>query len=126
MTKQYMHWPTPLWPTPTTQCFTIINAWNYKERTLDNTVPSWLLPCGCYLPRWQCPARLRLDILCILCTIPITNPPFTPNRNFIIQSLGFSHCSGIFPHETTTKKLQKHAILQPLLTIQGRKSNPPS
>lgn len=108
---------------PTTYCFRIINTWSHKERTPDITTPSWLMPCTCcYLPRWQCLARLRLDILCILCTPPTSKPPFTPNRNLTTQV--FTHCNDIFPHETTTSKYQKHAILQPLSTTQGYKSNP--
>ena len=33
---------------PTTCCFTLINTSNIEDRALDNTVPSWLLPCICY------------------------------------------------------------------------------
>ena len=39
----------------TIHCFTLINTGNIKDHTLDNTIPSWLLPRRCYLPRCRFP-----------------------------------------------------------------------
>ena len=61
----------------TTRCFSLINAGTIKDRTPYNTICLWLLPCTCYLPRYNCPTRLRPDILCILGAPPINKPPFT-------------------------------------------------
>jgi len=104
---------------PTTRCYTLINAGKFKDRTPDNTIPSWLLPCTCYLPRCKCPARLRPDILCILGTTPTAQPPFSPNPSLKIQIFEFTYCNDRFPQEATTRKLEKYDILLPLLTQQG-------
>lgn len=72
---------------PTTRCFTLINASKTNDHTLENLVLSWLLPCTCYLPRCKFPAKLRLDILSILGTIPTSKPPFTPRPDMKAQFL---------------------------------------
>jgi hypothetical protein len=74
---------------PTTYCFTLINAGNIKDHKLDNTIPSWLLPCTCYLSRCKCLARLTPNILCILGAPPINKLPFTSNPNLKVQIFEF-------------------------------------
>jgi hypothetical protein len=89
-------------------------------KTAHNTIPSWLLPCTCYLPRCKCPARLRLDILCILEAPPTNEPPFTPNPNLKVQIFEFTYCNNYRFHvEATNQKLDKHAILHPILSQLG-------
>lgn len=45
--------------------FTVINASKFNNKILDNTLPSWLFSCTCYLPRCKCLARLQHYILCV-------------------------------------------------------------
>jgi hypothetical protein len=96
-----------------------------NNQTCDNTIPSWLLPCNCYLPRCKCPTRLRLDILCILGAPTTTNPLLKPNPNLKLQIFEFTHYNDMFPFEATTQKLES-ILLQPLLTQQGWKTLPPN
>ena len=71
--------PSRLFAHPTTKCFTLINACNFKNRTPDNTIPSWLLLCSCYPPRCKCLTRLHPITLWILGTITnlLSYPPQT-------------------------------------------------
>lgn len=39
--------------------------YNISHNGLDNTLPSWLLPCSCFLPKCTCLIVLRPYILCI-------------------------------------------------------------
>ena len=89
---------------PTTHCFTLINAGKIKDHKPDNTTPSWLLPCTCYLPRCKCLARLTPNILCILEVPPINKLQFTPNPNLKVQIFEFMYCNDRFPVEVTNRK----------------------
>ena len=42
---------------PTMRCITLLSVGKVKDKTLDNTIPSWLLPCICYLPKCKPPAH---------------------------------------------------------------------
>lgn len=70
-----------------TRCFTLINVSSFNYRTLDKTIPSWLLPCSCYLPRCACPTKLQLDILRIIGAPPSTKPLLKPSPNVKIHIL---------------------------------------
>jgi hypothetical protein len=87
---------------PITWCFTLINAGKFKARTPENTIPSWLLPCTCYLSRCICPARLRPDTLCILGAPSTTNPPLCLAQ---ISKYKWSN-----PHTTATSSMQKQQL----------------
>lgn len=50
---------------PTTRCLMIINTEKTHNKSLQNTIPSWLLLGMCYLPGYKCPAHLRLGIPCV-------------------------------------------------------------
>ena len=49
---------------PLTWHFTLNRAKIQNNQTLDYTLPSWLLPCSCFLSRCKCLPRLRPDIHC--------------------------------------------------------------
>ena len=89
---------------------------NVEDCTHDKTIPSWLLPCTCYLPRYKCLARLRPNTLCILRAPPTYKPTFTPNPNLKVQIFESTYCNNRFLVEATNCKLDKYAILHPLLS----------
>ena len=88
---------------PTTRYFTLINAGKLNKQTPDNTIPSCLLPCSCYLPRCKCPTQLHPDILCTLGATPMAKPSFSPNPNLQFQLFEFTYYNNRFPLETTTR-----------------------
>jgi hypothetical protein len=104
---------------PTIRCFTLINAGKLNERTPENTILSWLLPCC------KCPTRLRSDILCTLGATPTSKPWFSPNPNLKVQLFEFTYCNDRFSLEATTRKPNKYVVLLPLLTQQVRQVLPP-
>ena len=44
---------------PTTRYFTLITVGHIKDKPPENAIPSWLLPCLCYLPRCNCLASFH-------------------------------------------------------------------
>jgi hypothetical protein len=63
----------------TTRCFTLINVCKIQDTPLDNTIPTWLLPCSCYLLRCKCLARLHPDILYLPGTTPSNQATSAPS-----------------------------------------------
>lgn len=66
---------------PTTRYFIFINAGKIKDKPPNNTIPTRLLPCSCYLPTCKCLATLRPYILCLLGTTTTHKSPFLPHSN---------------------------------------------
>ena len=91
---------------PTTRSYMLTNAKKFKNKSLDCTLPSWLLPYISYLLRCKNPACLWLDTLCISGTTPTTQPPFAPNSSLQIQIYEFTYYNDRFPQATTTRKLE--------------------
>ena len=54
----------------TARCLTLINLGSNKNKTPYYSIPSWPLP------HCKCRAQLHVDMLCILGTTPIGQPPF--------------------------------------------------
>ena len=77
---------------------------NWRQNTIKNTIPLWLLPCTSYLPKCKCPAKLCPDILCILGTTPTYKPPCTPHPILKYNFLGLRTILIDSPHATTTRK----------------------
>ena len=75
--------------------------------------------------RCECRARLCPDIICILGATPTIKPPFSPNPNLIVQLSEFTYINDRFPLKARTRKLDKHAILLPLLIEWGWQVLPP-
>jgi hypothetical protein len=74
-------------------CFILVNAGKSEGQTQENTVPNWLLPCSCnnQTQKYQCNARLRLDILCI-CKHPYNaEPPQESNHALTVQFIEFTY-----------------------------------
>jgi hypothetical protein len=94
-----------------TRCFTLIKVGKFQNMISNNTIPSRLLPCTCYLPRCRCLAKLCLDTLGVLGTTSIDQPPCTPNPNLKVQNFEFIYCNDKSPQEAATRKLDKYDIL---------------
>ena len=90
----------------TTRCFTLTNVGKIQDTPPDSTIPTWLLPCSCYLLRCKCLARLRPDSLCLLGITSTDQPPFLPHP----------HDFKYFNSLTTTINSRKP-------TLQGNKQN---
>lgn len=110
---------------PTTQSFTLISARNTNDKAIENTIPSWLLPCMCYLSKCKYPTCLQPYMLCVLGALPTTQPPLLPNLDSKIQLIEFTYCIDRFPIEATTPKMNKYAVLLSLLSQQGWEVLPP-
>ena len=82
-------------------------------------------PCTCFFTWCQCPAKLWLDILCVLGAPPSAKLPFIPNLNLKLQRFEFTYCNDRFPTTAITCKLVKYALLQPLLTQPSSTLLPP-
>ena len=86
---------------------------------MDNTIPSWLLPCTCHQPRCICPIRLKLDILCILGAPQWPNHPLPWAQTLKCKYAIFSTVMTYSPVEATTINHMTYATLQPLPTQLG-------
>jgi hypothetical protein len=89
-----------------------MNAGTYNESPQENTVPKWLLLCTCITQRCHCNARLKPDILCVICHPYNSPPPETPTPEITIQFIKFTYCNDRFSAETRERKFTKY---QPLI-----------
>lgn len=103
----------------------VVNNVIFKDKTIENTLPSWFLPCTCYLPICKYLAKLLLDIQYILGTSPTNKPPFTPHHDLKVQFFEFTYCNDKFPLSCHHKRTRKHDILHTTLTQQGWSVLPP-
>lgn len=111
--------PKPLLAHPMTRCYTLINGGKFNNRTPNNTIPSWLLPCTCLLPKHKYP-RPSYDLIYYVSQKHHRqlNHHSPPNPNIKVQ-IAFTYCKGTFPTTAIEYKLDKYAILQPLLIQHG-------
>ena len=94
------------------RCYIRMNAGTFNGNPLENTVPSWLLPCTCGLQRCHCNARFKPDIICVKGLPYQENSPTTLENNLKIQFIEFTYCNDRFSSETITRKTEKY---QPLI-----------
>ena len=66
---------------PMTCYFVLIKDGKFRNCTAYNTIPPWLLPRTCFLPRCKYFAKVRPNILCLLGAPPIAEPPFFASPN---------------------------------------------
>jgi hypothetical protein len=96
-----------------------MNAGNHNNLPLDNTIPTWLLPCTCNTPRCHCNARFKPDLLCVTGTPYQHQPPTAPNPTITIQLIEFTFCNDRFPLEAIAQKTHKYEPLLQDLQAHG-------
>lgn len=104
---------------PTTRCFALINVGHIKDKLQGNVIPSWLLPCSCYLPRCSCLAIFCPDMVCLLGTTLSEKPSFAPQPNLKVELIGFTYRTDRFSQIVTSRTLEKYVTLQHASTQQG-------
>jgi hypothetical protein len=62
----------------TSGCLTLINARGQNNKSQDNIVPSWLLPCACTTKLLKCNIRAKSNIILVL-HHPHNKAPLTTN-----------------------------------------------
>ena len=69
----------------------------------------YLVAKTCFLPRCQCPAKLRPNISCVLGLppLPLAKPPFSPHSTLNIQIIEFTYYNDMFPTTAIACKLNK-------------------
>jgi hypothetical protein len=89
----------------------LINVGKNNNKTQDNIVPDWLLPCSCPNKSCHYNARKNPDIL-LMINHPYNNPPpMQPTPNITIQFIEFTYSNNRFPPEKVIEKEIKHALL---------------
>ena len=77
-------------------CYILMNVGTFNDNPLENTVPTWLLPCTCGLQRCHCNARFKPDIICVKGLSYQANPPTIPGNNLKIQIIEFTYYNDKF------------------------------
>jgi hypothetical protein len=96
-----------------------MNAGIHNDLPLDNTVPTWLLPCTYNTPRCHCNARFKPDLLCVT-GIPYQHQtPTTPTPTITIQFIEFTFCNDRFPLEAIDRKNHKYEPLLQAIQAHG-------
>lgn len=102
---------------PKTCYFTLKNASITPNRIPNNTIPSWLLLCTWYLPKYKCPSRLWPNTFCVLRSPTQSQTPLAQSTPKIPNL--WHTAMTVSTWKPPTKKLNKYALLQPLLTQLG-------
>lgn len=104
---------------PHTQHFTLVHAGTQHQWQPQNTLPTWLLPCYCFLTKCKYLAKLRPNNLCVKAKSPIDFPPIIPHSSITLQFIGFTYGNDKFPIDATTWRHAKYDALIPHLESRG-------
>ena len=76
-----------------------MNAGTFNNDPPEDSVPPWLLTCGCGQQRCHCNATFKPDLLCVKGLSYQSSPPIEPNDNLPIQFIEFTYCNDRIPDE---------------------------
>ena len=95
---------------PLSHCMTIMNAGHFNSNPLENTVPTWLLPCTCLTSRCHCNSRLCPDLLCIWGLPYLSTPPDAIDASLTIQFIEFTFTNDRYPEVKIIAKINKYHV----------------
>ena len=107
-----------------TRFLTLTNVGTLDNKSLEQTIPKWLLKCTCPQSTCQCQAKLWPYILCILGALNQTQTPIAPSHTLTIQLIEFTSGHNRFLNHALTRKYTQYDPLFQNLQHHAWKANP--
>jgi hypothetical protein len=107
-----------------TRHLTLVNVGNQHGNYQDNTIPPWILSCTCNTIRYECLAKLRLDIVYIQGITYEQNGPLIPTLDLTIQFIESTFTHDRFLDQAIQTKKDKHNPLVDTRRAHGSNIRP--